>query len=107
MAYDEDLDARVAELVTSLGATRKKMFGGTCYLLEGNMLAGVWKEWLIARVGDEAGEAALRESAVKPFDITEHAMRGWIMVDRDVLDDENLKRWVDAARAFVSTLPPK
>ena len=107
MAYDEDLDARVGEIVTEWGAVRKKMFGGSCYLLDGNMLTGVWKHWLIARIGEEAATEALMQPHVVPFDITGPPMRGWIMVDRDGLDDANLVHWTNAARAFVATLPPK
>jgi hypothetical protein len=41
VAYDEDLGREVAEIVTPWGATRKAMFGGTGYLLRGNMVGGV------------------------------------------------------------------
>ncbi len=47
MAYDEKLDARVREIVVKWGATTKKMFGGTCHLLQGNMLCGVNTDQLI------------------------------------------------------------
>jgi hypothetical protein len=40
MAYDEGLDAHVEEIATAWGASRKKMFGGTCCLAHGNMMAG-------------------------------------------------------------------
>ena len=43
MAYNEELDSRIAEIVSDWGAIRKKMFGGTCYLLKGNMMCGVYK----------------------------------------------------------------
>lgn len=38
MAYDEELDARVSDIVSGWGTERRKMFGGTGYLLSGNML---------------------------------------------------------------------
>ena len=41
------------------------MFGGVCFLLNGNLLIGVWKDSLIARVGKDAYEAALQEEHVK------------------------------------------
>jgi TfoX/Sxy family transcriptional regulator of competence genes len=52
MAFDESLAARVRDaLARTKGVTEKKMFGGVGSLLHGNMLVGVWKDALIARVG--------------------------------------------------------
>jgi TfoX/Sxy family transcriptional regulator of competence genes len=47
------------------------MFGGVGFLLNGNMLVGVWKDRLIARLGSDEGEAALREPHVRAFDIAD------------------------------------
>ena len=52
MAYDENAAARLrAELGTLPGLTEKKMFGGICFLLGGNMVCGVLGDDLIMRVG--------------------------------------------------------
>ncbi len=107
MAYDEELDARVAEIVLPWGATRKKMFGGTGYMLNGNMMAGVHGERLILRLSDEAGEAALKKHSVKPFDMVPRPMPGWVMVDQEGLSGKNLKGWLDEAHEFVQSLPSK
>jgi hypothetical protein len=37
------------------------MFSGVGFLLNGNMLVGVWKDSLIVRLGPEKGDAALKE----------------------------------------------
>jgi len=107
MAYDEQLDARISDIVASWDATRKKMFGGTCYLLNGNMLGGVIDDRLIARIGSEAGAAALSEPSVLPFDYTGKPMRGWVTVGPDALEGDGLLDWLVRARTFVDTLPPK
>jgi hypothetical protein len=39
--------------------------------------------------------------------MTGRPMKGWIVVDGAVLDDEVLTDWIDRARRFVATLPPK
>ena len=44
MAYNEELDARVTAEVAGWGTTRKKMFGGTAHILNGNLLCGVHKK---------------------------------------------------------------
>ncbi len=50
MPYDEKLDARIREFVSGWeGVSSRKMFGGVCHLLHGNMVAGVWKEFLTSR----------------------------------------------------------
>ena len=39
--------------------------------------------------------------------MTGRPMRGWIVVAGDALDDDVLGSWIERARAFVATLPPK
>jgi TfoX/Sxy family transcriptional regulator of competence genes len=107
MAYDGKLDDRIAGIVLPWGATRKQMFGGTCYLLNGNMMAGVHKDNLIVRLGEQQSSAALDEAFVGPFDITGRPMRNWVMVAPEGLADDKLRRWLDRARAFAASLPPK
>ncbi len=55
MAYAKSLAERIRHLVSRRrGITEKKMFGSVCFLLNGNILVGVWKDSLIARVDKEA-----------------------------------------------------
>ncbi len=94
MAYDESLAARVRKVVARRrNVTEKKMFGGVGFMLNGNMCVGVWKEFLILRLGLDQYDGALREPYVKEFDITGRPMRGWVMVEPGgVEEDEELKR---------------
>jgi hypothetical protein len=42
MAYNEELEARIEKIVSGWKNTyKKKMFGGVCHLLNGNMFCGV------------------------------------------------------------------
>lgn len=107
MAYDKKLDARVSKIVADWGATTKKMFGGTCHLLQGNMLCGVNTDQLIVRLGVEAGTAALKEPHTRQMDITGRPMKGWVIVSPQGYAGEALDGWLERARQFVSTLPPK
>jgi len=109
MPFDEVLAARVRPLlVRRKGFAQKKMFGGVGYLLSGNMCVGVWKEFLIARIGVEMYEGALAEPHVRVFDITGRAMKGWVMVEpAGVADGEALKSWVRRAANFTTSLPAK
>lgn len=109
MAFSKSLAARIRQLVGARrGIAEKKMFGGVGFLLEGNMLVGVWQNSLIARLGPEQGTLALEEPHVGPFDITGRAMKGWVMVEPDGIEnDDQLGRWIERASAFVATLPAK
>ena len=109
MAYSESLALRIRHVVARRrGITERKMFGCLCFLLNGNALAGVWKNSLIARLGPDEGEAALREPHVRAFDITGRPMRNWVVVEPDgIEDDEQLSQWIERAVKFVGTLKKK
>ena len=48
MPYNEELEARIKKFVSRWkGTDDKKMFGGVCHLLNGNMFCGIYKEFLI------------------------------------------------------------
>jgi hypothetical protein len=105
--YDEQLDERVTDAIAPLETVRKKMFGGTCHILHGNMMAGVYKEYLILRLGEDVADKALGEPHVRPFDITGRPLRGWVMVEPAGVEGEALERWLDLARDYAQSLPPK
>jgi TfoX/Sxy family transcriptional regulator of competence genes len=109
MPYSKSLAARIRHaLGNRKGIVEKKMFGGVGFLLHGNMLVGVWQDSLIVRLGPEKGDQALSESHVKPFDITGRAMKGWVMVEPEgVENDDQLCGWIWRAVEFVGTLPAK
>jgi hypothetical protein len=83
------------------------MFGGVCYLLNGNMVCGVYKDFLILRLGSEGAELALQPPRVRAFDITGRVMKGWVMVEEQVCQGKRLEEWLNKAKAFVSHLPDK
>ena len=114
MPYSKALAARVRQAlagrrgVIEKNIAEKKMFGGVCFLLQGNMLVGVWQDSLIARLGVECAEPALRQEHVREFDVTGRPMKGWVMIDPEGLDtDAQLNEWLEQARDFVTSLPPK
>ena len=106
MAADESLAARIRDaLARTAGVEERTLFGCACIFLNGNVLAGVWKDALVGR--DEA-DAALREPHVRAFDLTGRPMRNWVAVEPEgVEDDDQLREWIRRAEAFVGTLPAK
>ena len=109
MPYNELINARIQKIVSNWENTNfKKMFGGICHLLNGNMVCGVYKDFLILRLGEKDANIALQSAEVKPFDITGRPMKGWIMVsEKGISNDEQLKHWLEQAKKFVLTLPTK
>lgn len=109
MAFDEGLAERIrARLGTDPGITEKRMFGGLAFLYRGNMAVGVTGDELMVRVGPDATEAALAQPGTRPFDLTGHPMRGWVVVaSSTVSEDEALAGWIDRGHAFAASLPPK
>lgn len=82
IAFDETLSDRIRErLARRRNVEEKRMFGGIGFLLNGNMLVGVWKDPLIVRVGTDDYETSLREPSVSKFDITGSPMKGWVLVE--------------------------
>ncbi len=109
MPFNERLEARVDQIVSGWKNTAaKKMFGGFCHLINGNMFCGVYKDFLILRIGDVSAQESFELPYVRPFDITGRAMKGWIMIDeRGFESDDNLKKWLIKAKQFALSLPPK
>ena len=109
MAFDEALAERIRQaLARRKNVEEKKMFGGVGFLLNGNMLVGVWKDSLDRPARPGRGEEALLEPHVREFDITGRPMKGWVLVEPEgVEDDEQLKDWIQRAMKFVGKLPAK
>ena len=82
MAYNTRLEEMIDSAIKNWkDVSKKKMFGGICYLLKGNMCFGVWKDSLIVRMDKEQGEQSLKLRNVRPFDITGKPMAGWVLVE--------------------------
>lgn len=109
MAFDESLAARIRQQLTRRkNVEERKMFGGIGFLLNGNLLVGVWKESLVVRLGQDEGEEAMKEPHVKEFDITGRPMRNWVLVEPEgVQEDEQLSAWIGRAVKFVGAMPAK
>ncbi len=108
MAYDELLAERVREeLQAAPGFSERKMFGGLCFMLHGNMCAGVVGERLMLRLGEAGADAALREPHVAEMDFTGRPMKGMVYIDPQGLRSDALVQWLERAAIFARSLPPK
>jgi TfoX/Sxy family transcriptional regulator of competence genes len=109
VAYDEELAARVRELIAPRADVKElKMFGGVGFTIAGNMAVGVLNEDLLVRLDPADAEKALTEKGVREFDFTGRPMKGWIFVSPECTSDEDgLGGWVDAGADFAASLSPK
>jgi TfoX/Sxy family transcriptional regulator of competence genes len=109
MAYDEGLAQILREaLADTPGVSERQMFGGLCFLLNGNMLCGTFRDRGMYRVGPEAEAAALGLPHVRPMQMGGRPMRGIVEADAAAITDEPLRdALLRLALNFAGALPAK
>lgn len=109
MAYDEGYATLMREtLGDEPGLSEKKMFGGLCFLKDGNMICGVHQGGGMARVGKLAEAEALKIDGITPLSFTGRKMGGMVDVSEDILDDDTRRAQIVAmALDYARSLPPK
>ena len=109
MAFNESNAAIMRDALFDLtGITEKRMFGGLCFLLNGNMLCGVQKDGGMARVGKGNEAAALELPGVAPLPFTGRKMGGLVEMDDAAVEDaDTLAAVLELAKQFVAPMPPK
>jgi TfoX/Sxy family transcriptional regulator of competence genes len=107
-AEDADLAERIRAVLADAGTVQQvRMFGGLCFMLNGNMVAGISKRGLLVRVGKDQHARALARPDAKPMEMSGRPMAGYVFVEPPPRDERGLREWLDLAVAFVNTLPPK
>ena len=87
---------------------RKPMFGYPALFLNGNMFAGTFQDKIVARLGEEACERALKAGAKQFAPMPGRPMKEYVVVPAaDVAKPAALAKWVAQAHTFAKTLPAK
>lgn len=113
MAYDEALAQRLRDGLTGIGGvTERRMMGGLCFMVDGNMLGGVDRaktghDRFMFRVGKDNEAAALRRSGASIVDMGGKKFGGFVFVDAEACDRAALKEWIGLALGYVGRLPKK
>ncbi len=113
MAYDEELTDRFRNTLGGhVDISEKRMMGGVCFLLGGNMIGGADRTKdgagrFMFRVGKGNETEALSRDGATIMEQGGRRMGGLVFVNEDACDDDALKEWISMALSFVSTLPPK
>lgn len=109
MPHDVELAERIRTLVADDSTvTERAMFGGICFMVNGNMACGPVNNALMVRVGPDAYDDVLAEGIAEPLSFTGRTMRGMVEVDASQLSsDDRLAEWVQRGLDFAASLPPK
>jgi len=109
MPYNMELEQRLDRFTDRLGKfTKKKMFGGICYLMNGNMVFGIHRQSLVIRTSTERAEELLKGEHVSLFDMTGRPMKGWLLISPNGLEtEEKILELLNLCIEYVSILPKK
>lgn len=113
MAHDPELAERMrAALGEGAAYSEKRMMGGTCFFLNGNLVGGADRakdgaRRFMFRVGKANADRAAELGALGPLLLGDRIMPGFYFVDAERCDAALLTRWLDLALEHVRCLPPK
>ncbi|MBZ0113429.1 MAG: TfoX/Sxy family protein [Thermoanaerobaculia bacterium] len=108
MPYDPQLADLLRDALDGHpGIEEKKMFGGICWMLDGNMLCGVEVGRFMFRVGKDRTEEALARPGAEPMEMGGRVMGGLVWVDAKAAIKTGLDDWIVFASEFVCSLPAK
>ena len=110
MAYDEELAARIRDLVGGeAGLTEQKMFGGLAFLVGGNMaIAASGQGGILVRVDPARTDELVATTNADTMVMRGREMRGWLRVDAEQIEsDDELAKWAELGTAYARSLPAK
>lgn len=113
MPHDETLAAQMRDRLDGLaGLSEKRMFGGLCFLVDGNMIGGARRlndgeAHFLFRVGKDNEQKALDFPGTRPMVHGGRRMGGFIYLDADAAAPETMRALASVALSFVTALPPK
>lgn len=109
MAYDEFLADRTRKLLKEKHATfsEMKMMGGLCFMIDEKMCCGLLTDkntgeaMLMARIGIDNYENALKKSHCSEMNFTGRSMKGYVFISADGIDtDKDLEFWIQMCLDF-------
>ena len=110
MSYDEELAARIRELVSGeAGLTEQRMFGGLAFLVGGNMaVSASGQGGLMVRVDPARSDDLVATTPATLLEMRGRPMAGWLRVATEhVRTKRELAKWVAMGTTYARSLPPK
>lgn len=103
MAYNEYVAERIENFFKEKKVAFRalKMMGGYCFMVDEKMCVGVVKEEIMARIGTDNYEVALKKEGCSEMNFTGRAMKGYVFLNEDATDlDSDLEYWLQMALDF-------
>jgi TfoX/Sxy family transcriptional regulator of competence genes len=110
VAYDEELAARIRDLLAGASdVTEQKMFGGLAFLVGGNMaVAASGQGGILVRVDPAQSDTLIAKASARLMEMRGRQMRGWLRVDAEhVRTRRDLAKWVELGTTYARSLPAK
>ena len=113
MPQDPELTHRMRRaLEAHAGISEKRMMGGTCFFLNGNMLSGARRDKdglrrFMFRVGKEREAEALAKPEARPLIQGTRKLGGLVIVAGEDCPEDKLRDWLSLCLAHAAALPPK
>ena len=90
------------------GMSERKMFGGLCFMVDGNMCFGIVGDGLMVRAGPDSYEETLALPHAREMDFTGRSMKGMVYVGlAGFSEDDDLGTWLARGTRYAASLPPK
>lgn len=96
-----------ARLPAGAALGEKPMFGGLCWLVDGNMVGAAREGRVMLRVGRPAEAAALTLPGVTPMMQGGRRMAGYVWCEAGAFEGATRAALLDLAATCVTALPPK
>jgi TfoX N-terminal domain len=113
MARAPDLEAAIERALVGLEGVRfVNMFGGRCYMLNGNMVGGAREDKdgvrrFMLRVGKERADLAEAICPCEPMMLGNKPMLGFYFIVAENCDEVQLREWLALAIEHAKSLRPK
>ena len=106
--YDPHLRKIMRSALAGRADVREKaMFGGYCWMLNGNMLCGVEVGRFMFRVGKAQEAEALARPGCEKIIFAGRPMGGFVWVDASACTNTGIQTWIELAARYVRSLPAK
>lgn len=103
MPYNEFLADRISQFFkeNSISFYEKKMFGGTCFMVDEKMCVGVMHDEIMARINPNIYEESIEKEGCTKMNFTGRPMKGYVFLNEDAYDlDVDLHYWLQLALDF-------
>jgi hypothetical protein len=110
VAYDEELAARIRELIAGEpDLSEQAMFGGLAFLIGGNMaVAASGQGGVLVRVDPAQSDELVATTSARPMEMRGRSMRGWLHLETTaVRTRDELAAWVERGTDYARSLPSK